>query len=518
MLGKSLALKPLLLVMAIIALGHWNKGVDGSTIILISDLHLDLFYATPQAGYPRCQVSNNSAYGTRGCDSPLTLLQSMVSDIRTRYTDAKMTLFTGDWMRHRMHLVSDAADSTITAVANQLGQLPGSVVGSPKLTAALGNNDFIPDYYYLYGLSQPTAVLSSFATNMQNNSLLKQEEVSDFLRCAFFRRSNALPGLDVIVLNTLVWSESLQPYAAPSDSDPCGQFQFLSNSLAAARTAGRKVYILSHIPPTVNLYSLLHGTPPEDRDGHYWQDSFLRRYTALLTNYSDIVVEQLFGHTHLFAFMGNSTIPVPLFIIPSLSPIFGNTPSYLAATMDDTTFAITDLKQTSINMGTGVWSTAPSSLCSSIFGSAGSGCLTASNLQLTGCALATDDQVWSNYEKAYVGGGVFVDPFGVEGCDADCRKAFKCAYTGFGFPSDYKACMAAPVSSCPIQGAAPVAPDTAESKGIALGVVLVVVVIVAIVIGIVVYSNARRARLQREGEGKSVDDVEMANPPRAGGI
>ena len=192
---------------------------DGRKILLMSDLHYDMFYSTERS-FGKCTKAGLDSYGMIGCDSPLLLLESAFDDMRSFASDVNMTIFTGDWLRHRMHQQIEAAPASVATVAALLGELPGHVMTAPTV-ASLGNNDFPRDYYFNY-TAPPTDLMKHFTNEMANHSLLRTiNETTSFLKCGYYHRSID-SSLDVLVLNTLLWSEALSPNRAPVDTDPCG--------------------------------------------------------------------------------------------------------------------------------------------------------------------------------------------------------------------------------------------------------------------------------------------------------
>ena len=508
-------------------------------ILLLSDAHLDIYYGTSKAmGGTQCHsASTTGTLGTLGCDSPLTLLESAVADMKAHFGNVSFSVFTGDWVRHDMHLQPQGTEETINLVGGKLlGKLPGrrqpiaspglgSASSSPnkfsKVAAALGNNDLQPDYYFAYDkdsssasskMSNQEKLMKSFSSNMQNISILESTAsagqgeggsssssktsstttITQFEKCGFYKRTLNQEKLVIIVLNSLLWSAALEPKVGPKGTDPCGQFHFLESALEAValqQAQGWRTYIVGHIPPIINTWQVLTtGHAPNstvDKWTHFWTEYFIQRYQDLLLQYRHVISAQFYGHTHKFTFVGashfNDTktkrsssssdadgwLP-PLFVIPALSPVFYNSPSYLVATIDQKTKEVLDLKQRSFDLIAKTWSAggvtqgdvppvdddgfratifgrptrrgvAPSSLPPSPISSsdiAFAGCKMLLNFsdEMNDLTLATSSQSswWRQYLEVYNGGiqgkgNPFVALPGGHCESATCRRVFSCA-------------------------------------------------------------------------------------------
>lgn len=332
---------------------------------LFSDIHLDAFYGSAK-GLEPCNVSDAPPFGQFGCDSPPILVDAAVADL-TNFTRPDFVMVSGDWMRHRMSILS--AEDALTTFKVATAKLAGldhavrrtSVLVHPRVDTAFGNNDVVPDYFFNISAPRRDALFRNFTDVLFNESYLSTVERDTFMRCGFYAR-NVVPGagsnatLSTIMLNSLMWSTSLAPKLATSP-DPCGQFAFLEEELAAARAAGRKVWIMSHIPPTVDPYGVEHH--PEWNSTyhryHYWQLNYERRYLAIVKQYSDVITAQFFGHTHKLAFVGDDQIGVPLFVSGSISPVYANWPNYEIIEVDPVTLRVVSLQQRYFNMSSFTW-------------------------------------------------------------------------------------------------------------------------------------------------------------------
>lgn len=384
----------------------------------LSDIHYDPYYNTPSA-VGHCTTGTASPMGQPKCDAPLALVRAAIDDVKARRPD--YVVMSGDWLRHSMDALplSDAVP-TFNSVAAMLGEIGGGVFPLPNLAGALGNNDFIPDYYF--NESAPThPLLANLTEVLVNNSLLEAPEGATFARCGYFYREVANSSLSILSLNTLVWTVMLEPTPASPASDPCGQMHFLQRQLERARVGGRRVLVVSHVPIGVNLYNVLHGGfgAPE---AVYFQNVFALRYRTLIANYSAVIIAQLFGHTHRFSFVADKLFGVPAFTAPSITPIYLNNPSYLQMTLDATTLDLVDLQLRFLAPSKASWLDGPT-----LRAVLNVPQLTVASIHdAIADTLLTNASVWNAVVLAY-GGGIADGAFPVSPCDASCRTIFSCA-------------------------------------------------------------------------------------------
>lgn len=429
----------LVVVVVALSLSVFSASAKRVKFILISDLHLDIAYGTPQAlnWQMSCTQSSALPYGMQGCDAPPLLVGSALHDALSPDRGAEYVLMMGDWARHGMDMQPQLMLPTFQNLSAEIARFNGNALPLPNFAGALGNNDFIPDYFF--NVSAPShPVVQQVTEVLYNSSLLSKEESKTFGKCGYYRREIAA-NLDVIVLNSLIWTTDLVPQLPPGVTDPCGQLEFLNASLVAAKQAGKKVIITSHIPPNLGLFEALTG----DFEGSkYWHDEFLAAYEALTAKYSTIISVQLYGHTHEFSFLAKKSVGVPMLITPSITPFFGNNPSYFVATFDDTTWDLIDIVQRYFELSSTSWIDGLS--MKTALGMPSEAALS-NNDALFDAAVGVlaNDTVWNSYQVLHAGGlALNVWPNGA--CDSACRKIVGCTMQ-YSTPNGVATCVSAPI-------------------------------------------------------------------------
>ncbi|KAL7710619.1 beta-fructofuranosidase [Lotmaria passim] len=314
-------------------------------INLISDMHLDPEYGSADA-FGICKNSSFPATGYKGCDAPMSLISLVVADATNQYST--YTLYGGDWQRHGMsqsNLSTGVVFSKLAPSFSLIGSSsPPSDLNTPRVGTTLGNNDVMPDYFFNVSES-PHPILDTQIGIMEENGILTSAEGAVMAGCGFYSRS-ATTTLRIAVLHTLVWTYRLSPPLEESNTDPCGQLAWLASEIDAARAAGQKLIILSHIPPLPDVFGVIkRGAIGSVTSDMYWKPAFQNAYTTLLFNNKDVVALQIYGHTHRFSLLVDPDMGVPLFIINSVTPMFGNNPAYMIGNFDEITWQPTSLRQ-----------------------------------------------------------------------------------------------------------------------------------------------------------------------------
>ena len=225
---------------------------------------------------------------------------------------------------------------------------------------SIGNNDVTPDYYIdiqhptsmlqmIYnGMSpilplQPPSSSSASASSSSSSSTVAATTSESTMKRGGYLAYNVTNQLTILSINTVIYSTKHMPLLQLPD-DPLDQFVWLKQQLDIAKHSNRKVYIVGHIPPAIGSY----------RHAQFWHDKYLNQYYDILDTYYDdddkVIVGQLFGHIHSDEFrliqrqgskrsIGSTTTTTttttttatryyPIYLAPSITPIYGSNPSF----------------------------------------------------------------------------------------------------------------------------------------------------------------------------------------------
>jgi hypothetical protein len=181
------------------------------------------------------------------------------------------------------------------------------------------------------------------------------------------------PNTSIISLNTNFFS--VQYNAVKADDDPGKkELDWFADQLKDAKKHGRKVWLLLHIPPGVNV----SGTVSKNQYVPMWKTQYNDRFVQLIKENAALITGSFAGHTHMDDFRVLFQLPAPertptrtpaqapaqalsfIRICPALSPQFGNNPGYQQFRYDRKGFSLIDYDTYWLNLGvtdpaTAVW-------------------------------------------------------------------------------------------------------------------------------------------------------------------
>lgn len=305
-----------------------------------------------------------TACKSRGADSSWAVVKSTLAAAHTQQPAPLFITVSGDLLTHNFDCrmktldkeataeqISDFAEKTIAFLASEMRQSFG---GTPTYLA-LGNNDSgCTDYHQTVNsrfVKNTALSLASGFTRPQDQKVVVQ---------AFSSRGDysvllphSMHGTRLVVLQNVFGTPR---FAACESEETAGavpsataQMDWLREQLAAARREHQKVWVMAHIPPGVDTYASFHKFvgKPEGMCSVASPVMMLNSddLTRLLTDYAGEVKLALFAHTHMdeIKLLHNPQgASIPAKLIPSVSPINGNTPSFLLATVQPQTATMLD--------------------------------------------------------------------------------------------------------------------------------------------------------------------------------
>ncbi len=373
-----------------------SARTEGHTFpaLMVSDIHFDPFHdpvkvrqlavaplsrwsailaAPPSPNQQPAFTALQQRCGARGVDTPYALLRSSVQAMRSQQPDAKFIMVGGDLIAHGFYcryaaLVpgsthSDYQAFVLNTISFVLEELRAAFPHIP-IYVALGNNDTACDDYRLDAgsefLAQTGRLLAKVLPLSQRQQVLKV-----FAKGGYYSLTMAAPMRDtrLIVVNDIFLSTKYSTCAGQPDPAPAAaEMTWLQAQLAQARRLHERVWVLGHIPPgidpystTVKLKNICGNEPPE---------KFLSsdNLADLLIEYSDVVRLGIFAHTHmdevrLLKPPGSAPAAahmVAVKVVPSISPVDGNNPSFTIARIDPSSAALQDYEVIAASNQTGI--------------------------------------------------------------------------------------------------------------------------------------------------------------------
>ena len=324
-------------------------------VVVVSDVHFDSFY--DPSLFPALVAADVSEWdgifktskitipSTWGSDANYPLLVLALASIRQNRGASPFIIFTGDILAHHfsqtfytlygnqdVKAMQAFADKTVAFFMNQMK----SSAGDLPILFTLGNNDAYTDYVVESSFLSNTAEL--FYTKCLDGIADHSAFLNTFLAGGYYFALPPGKNLMVISLNTILLMETSDAATA--------QLAWFDAQLAYARAAGKKVWLLMHVPPGADIYSTARLV---DNNGHLasarmmWKPDYQTSFLQILAKYPGIITFTLAGHTHMDEYRIVSSSNV-LDITPGISPRSGNNPAFKVFTVFSGTFEPADYR------------------------------------------------------------------------------------------------------------------------------------------------------------------------------
>ncbi len=378
------------------------QPVDGANasipVLMVSDIHFEPF-ADPGkvarlAGAPASQwkailagpasparaerfAALQKSCHAKGVDTSYTLFASSLGAMRGDAAGAQFILLSGDLMSHKFSckyaaLFPNATEASyrefaVKTVDFVMDELRGALPGVP-VYAALGNNDSGCEDYKL---DPNGAFLADLAPTVTADvpEPERAQALKDFAAGGYYSVSLPAPmeHTRLLTIDDVFMSKKYETCGGkPDPAAAAAQIAWLKEQLEKAQSEHERVWVMSHIPPGVDPYSTISkfrnvcaGQKPE---------MFLSSEALpdAMAEFGDTIKLAIFAHTHMDelrllepASPGGDAGPVALKIVPSITPVDGNNPSFVVARVDPATAAMTDYEVIAASNQTGPNQTGP---------------------------------------------------------------------------------------------------------------------------------------------------------------
>jgi hypothetical protein len=460
--GLTLALAAVVLPCAAAELGAQARArlVRDRTVLLVSDLHFDPFTAgaavvktlraTPTTQWARvlgaAPAAPPSSYGS---DSNYPLLRSAGAAMRQAVPHPAFVVVTGDFLGHKFEQKYDSvfagtpdstgaasfADSTMAFMARWMGSLfPPDVAIYP----AIGNNDSGCSDYGMDTQFQRSAARSWAPLARRGGGA--PGFVAAFDSGGYYAARPPEAHATLVMLNDVYWSRSYDAACGPDRGER--ELRWLEGVLRDARAAHGRVWLASHIPPGVDIYSSLKDPANPTL---MFTPAYVAPFDSLVRAYADVVTLHLTGHTHMSEFRVYDTGSggVPDVGVPAVSPLFGNNPGFVSMRLDPlgnvldyTAYAFTGVASPP-QPGAGGW------VALFDFGALyRQPAVTGAAMNAAAALIASDSTVRAAWRLDYVGGRPGQDPTPAN------WQGYWCAIRNLEGPA-YAACMQGPPPTSP---------------------------------------------------------------------
>jgi sphingomyelin phosphodiesterase acid-like 3 len=308
--------------------------------------------------------------GARGTDTSYPLFASSLQAMQAHAAGARFITVSGDLIAHQFSckfavalphaLPGDYGKFVEKTIVFVLAELRASLPGV-RVYAALGNNDSDCGDYRLDARG---AFLASegpvFAAALPAAD--RKRAAQTFAEGGNYSAELPAPirNARIVVLDDLFQSSRYRSCAGKSDPAPAAeQIAWLRSQLEDARRAGRRLWVMAHIPTGVDPYS----TARKMRDLCGGEDPVMflssDALAQTLAGFGDAIRLVIFAHTHMDELRllqpAQSGAPaVAVKMVSSISPVDGNNPSFTVAEVDPETAELADYRVIEASNQTGV--------------------------------------------------------------------------------------------------------------------------------------------------------------------
>ena len=313
------------------------------------------------------------ACNVRGADTSFALFESSLKAMRSHATGVGFVAVSGDLVSHAFQceyheLFPHSPPGGYRAFAEKtlayvMGELNTAFPGRP-VYLALGNNDSDCGDYRLDAHSEFLEAVGMEVTRSFPAAERAAAEES-FAAGGYYSVSLPAPieNARLLVLNDLFMSKNYAACNGKADTGAAdAELAWLRQQLDDARANKQKIWVMGHIPPGVDVYSTAKRMT--NICGGQKPVMFLssEKMADVLSANGDVIELTIFAHTHmdelrLLKENGQtppSSLGIAVKMVPSISPIHGNSPSFVVAQVDRSSAALKDYRVFVASNQTGV--------------------------------------------------------------------------------------------------------------------------------------------------------------------
>lgn len=242
---------------------------------------------------------------------------------------APVVVITGDFLAHHFDYTK------ATATMSDIARLFDRAFPHAQFVIALGNEDAgCADYGFALNSGFARSVASAWAPLVDRNGAAPSF-ARTFASAGFYVAKLPLAHTEAVVLDDVFWSPFYRACGANGPQD--GAARIRDGLRSALGSGNERRWVVAHIPPGIDVYA-------STQVGHgFLAVPYLRagpsaEFLGLLQEPAANVSLALVAHSHRFAYRiagAGSERPVPLLLVPALSPIYKNAPAFLTVDVSD---------------------------------------------------------------------------------------------------------------------------------------------------------------------------------------
>jgi sphingomyelin phosphodiesterase acid-like 3 len=331
---------------AVLSLFALASSALGEQFLSVSDIHFDPFAdpaivtkleAADVTQWDAILASSTvTTFSAAGSDVNDPLLRSAIAEMRTQIAAPAFILISGDFLAHHFdsnyqQYATDKSPAAFTAFVSKtmtyVAMKLEHAFPGVRIYPTLGNNDSDCGDY---AVAPNSAFLANFRDTWRA-AVASRSFDRRFPTGGYYHADVA--GLDrvrIIALNTNFFSTNYKNTCGKPGGPDSGEVEltWLDAELELAKQEQRRVVLLFHIPPGINVYDSVEygGACPNMKTQTFWKDEYEQRYLKITAAHKQTIIGSFAGHTHQDEFLLASGRFIH--VTPSISPVFGNNPAF----------------------------------------------------------------------------------------------------------------------------------------------------------------------------------------------
>jgi sphingomyelin phosphodiesterase acid-like 3 len=336
--------------------------------LFTSDIHLnpmddpkltDRLAAAPIAQWDQIFAADHRPYANYLADTNAALFQLALAQMRATIPNPQVVFISGDFLAHNYRAqwnaaASDKGDAAFGAFVDKtiayIAQEFNAAFPRAPFVITLGNNDSPCGDY---AAAPHSAFLAHFEQAWE--PLVNRDgRAPDFARefVADGDYVGTLPnGTRTISVNSNPWSPAAATACDPANSARGATIAWLETAVAASPT-GARTWLVEHIPPGIDAYSSARKQAPVQ----FYLRELLARFRAVRAHDGTPLGLIIAAHLHNDGF--RIVDESPLMLVPSISPVHANNPSFFVAHVDATSGTIADYDAYALDLPAAIAGTA----------------------------------------------------------------------------------------------------------------------------------------------------------------
>lgn len=319
--------------------------VLAESFLSVSDIHFDPF-TDPSlvAKLEAAEVSEWEAilatsgvktFSTYGSDLNEPLFRSALGEMKARIASPAFVLISGDFLAHDFQktyqqYATDKSQAAYTAFVTKTVAYVAAAFAKAypnvRVYPTLGNNDSDCGDYAV----APNGVFLENFRDVWKPVVGSRSFDRRFPTGGYYHADvPSLHGVRIIALNTNFFSTKYtNPCGTPGGDPGQQQLVWFEDELRLARELGKRVWLLFHIPPGMDVFDTVTygGACPDVKAQTFWKEKYLQQYLQITNAYRKTILGSWAGHTHQDEF--RIATGDFIHITPSVTPVFGNNPAF----------------------------------------------------------------------------------------------------------------------------------------------------------------------------------------------